>query len=134
HLLTRTPRAWRDEWEHAPQAFRTSQGCLTSGQWFIRNELKLRSALGTRARFGLDLDQDEADDVSYQNLDLSFRFPTRWGTPGAMFRPLHDKSRQDFALMWEAGADTTATQLQLVFTIEDIFNNLWAWRQTRVGS
>jgi hypothetical protein len=51
-----------------------------------------------------------------------------------MFRPLHDKARQDFALMWDAGSDTTAWALQGVFTFEDLFNNLWAFRQTRVGN
>ena len=50
HLLTRPPRAWRDEWEHSTQAVRTSQGCLTSGQWFIDTQLKLSAPLGERAR------------------------------------------------------------------------------------
>lgn len=134
HLLTRTPRAWRDEWERSAQALRTSQGCLTSGQWFLVNELKLTSAMGRRARFGVNLDQSESDETSYDNLDLSFHFPTRYGTPGAMFRPLHDKSRQDFALLWETGADTLAFHVQARFTFEDMFNNLWAFRQTRVGN
>jgi hypothetical protein len=133
HVLTRPPRAWRDEWEHAPQALRTSQGCLTSGQWFIDTYMKLRAPLGRSARLGVDLRQSESDVASYDYLDFSFRFPTRFGTPGAMFRPLYDKSRQDFGLTWEAGADTTAFDAQLAFTIEDMFNNLWAWRQSRVG-
>jgi hypothetical protein len=134
HLLTRTPQAWRSEWERAPMALRTAQGCLTSGQWFLVNELKLSSALGTRARFGVNLDQSESDETAYDNLDLSFRYPTRFGTPGMMFRPLHDKSRQDVALLWEAGADTTAWRVETAFTFEDLFNNLWAFRQTRVGN
>ncbi|OGF04779.1 MAG: hypothetical protein A2W00_00635 [Candidatus Eisenbacteria bacterium RBG_16_71_46] len=133
HYLTRMPRVWRDEWERAPQALRTAQGCLTSGQWFIDTDLKLRSPLGRRARFGLDLRQSETDNASFDYLDFSFKFPTRFGTPGAMFRPLHDKSRQDFALTWEAGDDTAGTQVQAAFTFEDMFNNLWAFRQTRVG-
>jgi hypothetical protein len=133
HVLTRTPRAWRDEWERAPQAVRTSQGCLTSGQWFIETDLKLRSPLAQRAHFGLDVRQDESDAASYQYFDFSFRFPTRWGTPGFMFRPLFDKSRQDFAVLYDLGADTSAWQMQATFTFEDMFNNLWAFRQTRVG-
>src|SRR5262249_50312728 len=39
HVLLRPPREWRSEWERAPQAIRTSQGCLTSGQWFIDTDL-----------------------------------------------------------------------------------------------
>ena len=133
HYLTRSPRVWRDEWERAPQAIRTSQGCLTSGQWFIDTDLKLRSPLGRRARFGLDLRQSESDDESFEYLDFSFQFPTRFGTPGAMFRPLYDKSRQDFALTWQVGNDSSALQVQAAFTFEDLFNNLWAFRQSRVG-
>jgi hypothetical protein len=133
HYSARTPRVWRDEWDHAPQAIRTSQGCLTSGRWFIDTDLKLSSSLGRRARFGLDVRQSESDAASYEYFDFSFRFPTRLGTPGAMFRPSYDKSRQDFALTWETGSDTSACQVQAVFTFEDMFNNLWAFRQTQVG-
>ncbi|HYM80691.1 MAG TPA: bifunctional 4-hydroxy-2-oxoglutarate aldolase/2-dehydro-3-deoxy-phosphogluconate aldolase [Candidatus Limnocylindria bacterium] len=133
HMLLRLPRSWRSEWERAPQAIRTSQGCLTSGQWFIDTDLKLRAPLGMRARMGLDLRQSESDNASYDFLDFSFQFPTGWGTPGFMFRPLFDKSRQDLALTWDFGADTSAFQLQTAFTFEDMFNNLWAFRQTRVG-
>jgi len=133
HYLTRQPREWRTEWERAPQAIRTSQGCLTSGEWFIDTDLKLRSSLGRSAQFGLDLRQSESDVASYDYLDFSFRFPTRFGTPGVMFRPLHEKSRQDFAFTWQAGSDTSATQVQAAFTLEDVLNNFWAFRQTRVG-
>jgi len=133
HLLTRPPADWREEWERAPQALRTSQGCLTSGQWFIATQLKLSAPLGQRARFGLEVRQDESDIASYQYIDFSFRFPTRWGTPGAWFRPLYDKSLQDLALTWETGEDTSSFQLQAAFAFEDAFNTLWAFRQTRVG-
>jgi hypothetical protein len=133
HLLARPQAEWRDEWDRAPQAFRTSQGCFTSGQWYVDNRLKLVSPLGRRARFGLQLDQVESDLLAYENLDLWFLFPQRVGTLGVMFRPYYDKSRQDFALTWELGADTTRNQLRLVYGLEDLFNNLWVWRQTRVG-
>jgi len=133
HLLMRPPPAWRDEWERSPQALRTSQGCLTSGQWSVDTQLKLRSPLGERARFGLDVRDDQSDRASYTYFDLSFRFPTALGTPGVLFRPLYDKSRQDFALFWETGAETTAVQTRWTFTLEDVFNNLWAFRQSRVG-
>jgi len=133
HLLARPPTEWRDEWERAPQAFRTSQGCFTSGQWYVDNRLKLVSPMGDRARFGLQLDQVESDLTTYENLELWFLFPQRAGTLGVMFRPYYDKSRQDLALTWELGADTTRNQLRLVYGFEDLFNNLWVWRQTRLG-
>ena len=133
HLLARPPAEWRDEWERAPQAFRTSQGCFTSGQWYTDHQLKLVSPLGQRARFALQLDQVESDLSAHEDLDLWFLFPQRAGTLGVMFRPYYDKSRQDFALRWELGADTTRNQLRLVYGLEDLFNNLWVWRQTRVG-
>jgi hypothetical protein len=133
HLLARPSDEWREEWDRAPQAFRTSQGCFTSGQWYTDHQLKLVSPLGSRARFGLRLDQVESDVVTYDNLELWFLFPQRAGTLGVMFRPYYDKSRQDFALTWELGTDTTRQQLRLVYGLEDLFNNLWVWRQTRVG-
>jgi hypothetical protein len=133
HLLARPPAEWREEWERAPQAFRTSQGCFTSGQWYTDHQLKLMSPLGRRARFDLRLDRVESDLTTYENLELWFLFPQRAGTLGVMFRPYYDKSRQDFALTWELGADTTRNQLRLVYGLEDLFNNLWVWRQTRVG-
>ncbi len=133
HLLMQAPSDWSDEWRRAPMAFRTSQGCFTSGQWAMANRLKLLTPLGQHARFGLQLDQIENDLLSFQNLDLWFLFPQRFGTLGVMFRPFYDKSRQDFAVSWELGADTTRNQLRLVYGLEDLFNNLWVWRQTRVG-
>jgi hypothetical protein len=132
-VLARTPHAWAAEWERAPQALRTGQGCLTSGQWFDETEIKMRAPLGRRAHFRVDLRQNQDDRVSVQYLDFSFHFPTRFGTAGAMFRPFHDKSRQDFALMWDVGAETTAVQLRLVAGLEDLFNNFWEFRQSRVG-
>ena len=134
HMLTRYPRGWRGEWEHSPLAFRTSQGCLTSGQWMIDTDLRLQTSLGGPSRFGVVLTQSESDINSYDYLDLSLQIRTARGTPGVMFRPLHDKSRQDFAFTYDWGADTTALQLQTAFTLEDVFNNFWQFRQTRVGN
>jgi hypothetical protein len=134
HMLTRTPRAWAHEWERAPQALRTAQGCLTSEQWFNETDLKLRSPLGGRAHFGFDLRQNDDDGSRYEYADFSFHFPTRFGTAVAMFRPFFDKSRQDFALMWDVGSDTTAFQLRAIAGLEDLFNNFWQFRQTRVGA
>jgi len=133
HFLTRTPREWRDEWEHAPNVVRTSQGCLTSGQWFIDTDLKLRAMMGQRAWLGLLVRQSENDYESFNYLDFQFNFPTAWGTLGAAYRPFHDKSRQDLTLTYELGADTLTQHLQVAFAFEDVFNNFWAFRQTRVG-
>jgi hypothetical protein len=135
HLLTRVPRSWRDAWERSPDALQSSQGCLTSGEWLIDTRLKVRAPLGDQSRstFGLDVRDQHTDALEVQYFDFSFRFPTRAGTPGAFFRPLFDKSRQDFGIFWELGADTTELAARLTFTFEDAFNNLWAFRQTQVG-
>ena len=135
HLLTRPPEAWRDEWDGSTRAFRTSQGCLTSGQWLMDTGLKLRAPMGGRTRFGVDLEDQQSDRATFTYLDLSLRVPiSGWGTPGFMFRPFHDKSRQDLALFWEAGAETADFHARATFTFEDAFNNFWAFRQTRVGN
>ena len=133
HILNRPQPQWRDTWEHSSRAFRTSQGCLTAGVWYIQSELKLDTPLGRRAEFGLYYRQNETDAESFNYADFRLRYHTRWGTPGGWFRPLKDKSRQDFALTWAAGSDTSAEQLELAFSLEDVFNNLWAFRQTQVG-
>ena len=133
HVLTRAPIEWRDEWEHAPQAFRLSQGCLTSANWFIETQLKTSSPLGRRARFELRLDQSESDRASWNDLELWGRFPQPIGSLGVMFRPYADKSRHDMALTWGTGADSSAFQLEAAWGFEDLFNNLWAFRQTQVG-
>src|SRR5262249_6777702 len=119
HALTEFPLAWRSEWEHSRLALRTSQGCLTSGQWFDHTDMKLATPLGKHSEFGLLLRMNEDDSQAFQYIDFQFRFHTAWGTPGAWFRPFYDKSRQDFALTWQFGADTTSQQLQLAFAFED---------------
>jgi hypothetical protein len=133
HMMSRPDHAWRDEWERSMQALRTSQGCITSGQWMVDTQLRIRSSLGGPALFGLDVRDQESDISSIQYFDFSFRFPTKVGTPGFMFRPMFDKSRQDIALFWEAGRETSATVARLTFTFEDVFNDLFAFRQARVG-
>jgi hypothetical protein len=133
HLLTRLPPAWRDGWEHAPQAFRTSQGCLTSGQWFILNQLKLHAPLGARSTFHLDLLQSHDDTEAFEALRLGFHRQIPRGSVGFVFSPNYDKSKQDFSFEWMFGADTTALQIEARLTLEDVFNNLWEFRQSRAG-
>lgn len=134
HLLTRSPRHWRDDWEQSTLAFRTMQGCLTSGQWFIRTDLKLETPLGENARFAVITEESRSDISSYDFVDLHFRFPTAAGIADIMFRPTFDKSKQDLALSLDRGSDTTSVRVIATFTLEDVFNNLWAFRQTRVGN
>ncbi len=133
HAETAFPVEWRDEWERAPQGFRSSQGCLTAANWLIENQLRAGSPLGRRARFEVRLEQSETDLASWNNLELWARFPQRLGTLSVMFRPYADKSRHDMALSWGVGADSSAFQLEAVWGFEDLFNNLWAFRQVQVG-
>jgi hypothetical protein len=133
HILTRTPLAWRNEWEHSRLAIRSAQGCLTSGQWFNATELKLSTSLGGRVAFGFALRQNESDRYAYNYSEFSVHVPTRYGTPGYMFRPSRDKASQDMAIQWDFGADTSAFQLHLVYGLEDVFNNFWEFRQADTG-
>ena len=133
HYLTRFPRAWSDAWDHSTAGLRTSQGCLTSGEWFIDTDLRARAPLGQKAWLGIDYFQSDSDLLHTDHLDLSFHFPMRGGAAFAMFRPSPEKTSQDFAIGWEAGADTTAFQMRATWTLEDVFNNFWAFRQTQVG-
>jgi hypothetical protein len=132
-FLTRTPHRWREAWERAPLRFRTGQGCLTSGQWIIDTQMNLTTAMGEKARFAIEYDQQESDESQHQYFDLWFRFPIRAGALSAMFRPLFDKSTQDFGVAWETGEDSTEVRARAQFILEDTFNNLWAFRQSRVG-
>lgn len=133
HILTRVPPAWRDEWERAPLALRSSQGCLTSGEWYDETDLKLRASLGRHVWMGVAFRQHQNDRVRFNYTEFSLHVPTRFGTPGFMFRPSRDKSNQDMALMWDIGADTSAFQLRAVFGLEDVFNNFWEFRQVATG-
>ena len=133
-VLTRPTHEREREWERVPQGLTTSQGCLTSGTWVIDTRLKARAPIGRRASFGLDVRDQESDRFAVQYFDFSFRFPGRFGTPGFVFRPLFDKSRQDLGVFWEAGEETASAVARVTFTFEDTFNNFWAFRQSRVGN
>ncbi len=133
HMMARLPIQWRDEWERSPQAFRTSQGCHTSGEWFQLTDLKLETPLGRDARFGVMFTQRVDNVASFEDLALAFRFPVRAGRLSVEFHPASDKSRQDYALTWDTGADTSALHVRVTFMIEDMLNNLWQQRQARVG-
>lgn len=133
-FLARTPASWRDDWEQSRGGFRSSQGCLTAGQWYLVNELKTRASMGDSARLEVSLTQVHDHESIYEWLHLDARFPTRrFGTLGVRFRPDFDKSQQDFALLVDLGGPTRAHQLELTFTFEDLFNSFWEFRQSQVG-
>lgn len=132
--LTRMPARWSAEYAAAPNAFRTSQGCYTSGEWYMRHDLKARAALGERAWLDVGFEQVTDNLASWQWVRLDFRWPTkRAGTFGFRFQPAPDKSQQDFAALWDWGSPGDPLQVAAVFTVEDAFNSLWEFRQARVG-
>jgi hypothetical protein len=134
HVLVRPPIEWRDEWQRSRNGFRTSQGCFTSGKWYLDHQLRVRVPMSDSTRFDIEM-RDVADDESFYGwTSLEFRFPIpRTGMWGFRFRPSFDKSRQDAALLWDAGHAGTPLQASVAFTLEDIFNKLWTARQTQVG-
>lgn len=136
HTLTRFPDDWRDEWEGSANAFRTAQGCLTAGEWFQVHDLKVRSNTGRHSWLDLQMLTNHDNRSDYEWLQFQFRFglpyaPGKWGI---RFRPAYDKSQHDFAALWDSGTDSSRVQVQAVLTIEDAFNKLWEFRQTRVGN
>ncbi len=133
HHLTRPPMQWKDEWDLSHGGFRSSQGCLTSGQWFMVTDLKVRAPLGEKAWLDIAYRDVQDNEGKYGWLQLDFRYPTRIGAWGWRFRPNYDKGSQDFALLYDHGDATTPLQIQAAFTFEDMFNSLWAFRQSRVG-
>lgn len=135
HWLTRVPDRWTHEFEAAPSAFRTSQGCYTSGEWYMRHDLKARAPLGAKSWLDIGYLQVNDNMASWDWLRLDFRWPTRAaGTFGFRFMPTPDKSRQDFAALWDWGVPGDALQVGAAFTLEDAFNSLWEFRQDRVGN
>ena len=134
HVLVEPLEDWNDEFEQAHGAFRSSQGCFTSGQWYLDHDLKVRVPMGDTTYFDLGIREVSDDESTYGWTQFDLRFPIgRAGLWGLRFRPTFDKSQQDAAVMWDHGNATTPFQLQAVFGIEDIFNKFWALRQTRVG-
>jgi len=134
HIQARMPESWAQEWARGGQRFRSSQGCLTSGQWFMQTELNLAAPIGKTSLFGFDLRQRLSDDWSVDYYDLTFRRTIgKTGFIGWLLRPFHDKSLQDMGPFWSFGSDSTGLRVRGAFVLEDVFNNLWAFRQRRVG-
>lgn len=134
HYLVRPPANWYEEWWQANGSFRTSQGCLTAGRWYMDNLFHYRAAMGDTTKLDLEMLQVEDDESQYQWLHIGVRFPLpRLGLWGLRFSPNFEKSRQDAALLWDAGTAVSPFQLQAVLGIEDVFNNFWQSRQVEVG-
>src|SRR5215471_3483464 len=132
--LSRPPLWWHDEYNLNSNAFRSSMGCFTAGQWHIDNNLKFTVPLGDTARFTLDYLEYADMEAAYSWTRLEARFPMfNTGVWGFRYTPNFDKSRQDFALMWEHGNARSPFQIQAAFTLEDFFNNFWSQRQVKVG-
>ncbi len=134
HWLTRVPLRWDDEYRAATGAFRTSQGCYTSGEWFMKNDFKVRAALGRKTYLDLVYTRMDDDVATWEWMRFDFRFATdHTGTFGFRFQPSHDKSQHDFALLWDGGVPNGPLEVNATFTLEDAFNSLWEFRQARVG-
>ena len=134
HVLVQPPTDWRAEWRAAKGAFRTSEGCFTSGRWYLDHELKVQVPMGDTTYMDLGIREVSDDESTYDWTQFDLRFPVRHtGLWGLRFRPSFDKSRQDFAFMWDHGTDSTRLQIQAVMGMEDMFNKFWALRQVRVG-
>lgn len=134
HVLVRQPREWRDEWEGARGAFRSSQGCFTSGQWYLDHELKVRVPMGDTTFLDLEVRDVSDAESMYDWIRFDVRFPLpRLGLWGVRAVPTFDKSRQDIALLWDHGVPTRGFHVHAVMGLEDMFNKFWSMRQVRVG-
>ena len=134
YFLSRQPEEWRAEWEDSAAALRTDQGCMTAGIWYQANEFKARSSMAAHTWLDLGFLEHTDPGGSYQWLEFGVRHATRrFGTFGGRFRPAYDKSKQDFAALWELGDSRSRLQVRTTLSIEDAFNKLWTFRQTQVG-
>lgn len=134
HLLVRQPMEWRDAWERSPGGFRSSQGCFTSGKWFLDHDLKVRVPMGDTSTLTIEIRDVSDDEASFDWTRFDLRFPvSHLGTLGLRMSPTFDKSRHDVALMWEHGRPDSGFSVRAVMGLEDVFNKFWSSRQVRVG-
>lgn len=134
HVLVRPPEDWYDDWRSARGAFRSSQGCFTSGQWYLDNDLRVRVPMGDTTYLDLNIREVSDDESVYGWTRFDVRFPLpHAGLWGLRFIPTFNKSQQDVALLWDAGTAATPYQMNVTLGLEDLFNKFWALRQTRVG-
>ena len=134
HEMVRSPSDWHAQFDQALNAYRTSMGCMTAGQWFMDNELKVEVPMGDTTRFVLEYRDVQDMEAIYGWTRLEARFPiANTGRWGFRFSPNFEKSRQDMALVWDHSRASSPLQVQAVFTLEDVFNNFWSTRQVKVG-
>jgi len=134
HVLVRQPREWRDAWEQSPSGFRSSQGCFTSGKWFLDHDLHVRVPMGDTSTLTIEMREVSDDEASYDWTRFDLRFPvSHVGTLGLRLSPTFDKSRHDAALTWEHGRPDSGFTVRAVMGLEDVFNKFWSSRQVRVG-
>lgn len=134
HILVQLPLEWRDEWEQARGGFRSSQGCFTSGRWYLANDLKVRVPMGDTTFLLIDMVDISDVESAYSWTQFDIRFPLpRLGLWGVRLRPTFDKSRHDMALLWDRGVPDAPFTVQAVMGLEDAFNKFWSSRQVRVG-
>jgi len=134
HELVRSPFTWHPEFDQSLNAFRSSMGCLTAGNWFMDNELKFQAPLGDTARFVFEYRDVQDMEAVYNWTRLEARFPiANTGLWGVRFSPTFEKSRHDIALVWDHGNAVSPLQVQAVYTVEDAFNHFWSTRQVEVG-
>jgi hypothetical protein len=133
-LLSRAPREWEASWDSAATALRADQGCLTSAVWYQSNEFKARSPLGRHS--WLDTGYLQRTDLLSTYEWFQFDVHRDLGGAGAIgvrVRPAYDKSRQDFALLWDS-PDSLALRVRATFTFEDAFNSFWEFKQQQSGN
>ncbi len=135
HVLVHQPLEWREAWERSPGGFRSSQGCFTSGKWFLDHDLKVRVPMGDTTTLTIEIRNVSDDESTYDWTRFDLRFPIshHLGTVGLRLSPTFDKSRHDVALMWEHGRPDSGFSVQAVAGLEDVFNKFWSSRQVRVG-
>lgn len=134
HYLSRAPDAWRDEWDAAPTALRVDQGCMTAAAWYQANEFKARAPMGVRTWLDVQYLEHTDFEQTWRWMQFDFWAATkRRGAFGLRYRPAQNKSQQDFALLWRGGDERSRLRVDAAFTVEDMFNTLWEFRQSQVG-
>jgi len=133
HYVSRMPASWQDEWDRAPTAFRTSEGCLTAATWHQWNELKGRATMGPSWWLDVSYLQTTDPQATYEWLRLDFTRATSFGSAAVRFQPAYDKSQQDLALFAQIGDATRPLEIRGTFTFVDALNSFWEFRQALVG-
>src|SRR5207248_6906011 len=91
HVLVQQPPDWQAEWRAAKNAFRTSEGCFTAGQWYLDHDLKVQVPMGDTTSMVLAIREVSDDESTYGWTRFDLRFPIRHtGLWGLRFAPTFD--------------------------------------------